>query len=561
VESEGPKSPQPGPSNSSNAERGSLLKSKTPLFENASLKIFVEPKVFERMKRFRLADHHYVMKIIPKKHGKIPLLSSIIDILENSILKILDELKPMYNENDTNLVFITILQNNLISPMRTGGFDLQKSSSAGILQHLMAMFNRFINSNSELKLNNGFSVYFQVFSMDHFHDQKSKRKTHIKATLGCTSVKDLEIEGCCKLLPFAETAFENSCLLTSCLIAYFFNESLLNKSNVFRKLIPLWKEDCFSLPQQMLAVGVLKESLLLMCSKTGINIKGPHSVDTLEQISSYLKSQIHLIKSVQENTANFESYPEKFDSCLPQICLIIVGLNHVVPIINFNKFVNKNRQICFLCGRAFKSFYKHKCTLKEKQCQRCFRPFANNGSILNHPYFTFCTEKLLSVDIITCYICRTVFKSDICFKNHRSLCKQKKKYCPTCKKIIADFRLPHTCQAAAPEYFCNACKEVRHNGVLHFCPFSKQSPSEVWPKLVFFNFMLNVESHVPNLCTISTEVEPGKFHTYHLFDDCNKKIKNQSSLGIYYDQKCLRPAKTNTKRKKLQKTQNASFKL
>jgi len=57
----------------------------------------------------------------------LPLLKSIIEILENSIIKILNELKPMYNENETNLVFITILQNNMVSPMRTGGFDLQKA--------------------------------------------------------------------------------------------------------------------------------------------------------------------------------------------------------------------------------------------------------------------------------------------------------------------------------------------------------------------------------------------------------------------------------------------------
>jgi len=219
----------------------------------------------------------------------------------------------------------------------------------------MAMFNRFINSNAELRLNDGFSVFFQVFSMDHFNDPKTRRKTHILANLGNITVPDLKINGCCILLPFAVKEFKNSCLLTSCLIGHFFNELIFKKSTIFKKLIPLWKEE-FPLSKQMHAVGLLKESLITLCSNTALDIEGPHSETDLVNVSGYLKSQIHIIKSIQEDNANIVSYPEKFDTALPQICVLLVGLNHIVPITNLKQFVNKNREICFLCKKLYKRF-------------------------------------------------------------------------------------------------------------------------------------------------------------------------------------------------------------
>lgn len=88
-----------------------LYLDKTPVYENDNLKIFIEKKEFERQKKFKLEDHLYVMKIEVKKDSPIILLKDLMEILENSFIKIIHELKEHYGKNqETNLLYITIYQ-------------------------------------------------------------------------------------------------------------------------------------------------------------------------------------------------------------------------------------------------------------------------------------------------------------------------------------------------------------------------------------------------------------------------------------------------------------------
>lgn len=80
--------------------------------------------------------------------------------------------------------------------LRSGGFNLQMSETSSILSFVMNMFNRFINSNEELKLDQGFQVFFKIFSYNHLNWPKSRRKP-MQRTLGCQEeTQKMKISGC-----------------------------------------------------------------------------------------------------------------------------------------------------------------------------------------------------------------------------------------------------------------------------------------------------------------------------------------------------------------------------
>ena len=132
----------------------------------------------------------------------------------------------------------------MVNALRSGGFNLQMSETNTILSFVLNMFNRFINSNEEIRLDQGFQVYFKIFSYNHVNWQKSRRKQN--RTLGCEQGnKTMRIAGCVEIpngFPGRELVFKNKCLLTSTVVCsyanLYFQNNKVNES--FERLIPLW---------------------------------------------------------------------------------------------------------------------------------------------------------------------------------------------------------------------------------------------------------------------------------------------------------------------------------
>jgi len=74
---------------------------KTPtdiIYENSQLKLILEKGVHKKQKIFRIEDHLFYVKIVPKTKNELPFLSDILDFLHAGFIHILDEIKLFYKK-------------------------------------------------------------------------------------------------------------------------------------------------------------------------------------------------------------------------------------------------------------------------------------------------------------------------------------------------------------------------------------------------------------------------------------------------------------------------------
>ena len=154
----------------------------TILFQDENIKVFVVKKEHKRQIKFRLEDHLYLLKVEVIK-GKMPLLSSIEDVLFKAFKFMIKNLKTFYKPDETNLVYMTINQNGFDGAIRTGAFELQTSQMDSMINHVMNAFNRVANSKATMHLDESFSVYFKVLSMEHVQYSGNRRKRRM--VVGC----------------------------------------------------------------------------------------------------------------------------------------------------------------------------------------------------------------------------------------------------------------------------------------------------------------------------------------------------------------------------------------
>ena len=109
--------PTPGPSGLQKIQPKPLtldnstwFEEETNVFENEDFALFIQKQDHQRQKVFRLDDHLFVMRIKLKNHKKPPLLSSIRDIIEQTMTVMVNDLKNYYNPEEQNLIYVTIKQ-------------------------------------------------------------------------------------------------------------------------------------------------------------------------------------------------------------------------------------------------------------------------------------------------------------------------------------------------------------------------------------------------------------------------------------------------------------------
>ena len=417
---------------------------------------------------FRLEDHLFILTCKLKNSKKPPLLSSIRDILAKVLEHMLKDLKKFYNPQETNLVYLTIHQPGMTNALNSGSFSLQGEDTETILHFVLNLFNRFVNSNQEVKLNQGFQCYFKVLSYNHYNWAANRRRKNSIRTLGCKT-DDFNINGCVEIpLSFQGhlNVFENKCLLTSVILAYYCNEyyrtkhlveeakakNIITSTTIDQTHLKLWN---FYRPNKKVSSKKKTEAGLLLLEKVKdiqacLNLpeEGPYCPEAvLPLIADYYKVQIHLLKNNQEKETYISSFPvEEWNHEKSQIFLYPKNDHHVVPILKLKAFARKNRQFCPLCKITFRSYYRHFCKYSKKCCFKCKSYHGSEATVLlpNHT-FTFCFSRLKKPEDILdpplkCFLCNYQFSSQQCFKNHQIICGGGKAtksrtghYCEECK--------------------------------------------------------------------------------------------------------------------------------
>lgn len=87
-------------------------------YENEDLKLVIDQVAHKQEKRFRLQDHLFTMRILPKEN-KMPLLSDILTFLHSAFLFIILKIKKFYKPEDRNIAFMTLHQSSLTNSLNT----------------------------------------------------------------------------------------------------------------------------------------------------------------------------------------------------------------------------------------------------------------------------------------------------------------------------------------------------------------------------------------------------------------------------------------------------------
>lgn len=138
------------------------------IYETNDLKLVVEKTSLKRQKVFKLQDHLFKIKIVPKNLSEEPILMNILDFLHAGFIHILDKIKSFYKPDDHNIAYLTLIQKPMVSALNTGSFDLQDpEAAADITDRILSMLSQYLLSNQSLVLNETFEVYIKVLSIHH----------------------------------------------------------------------------------------------------------------------------------------------------------------------------------------------------------------------------------------------------------------------------------------------------------------------------------------------------------------------------------------------------------
>ena len=505
-----------------------LFDTVTKIYENEDLEVYVVKTMFKRQKIFRVQDHNYCLKIKLKKQKKKKaqhyLLNSLLDVLNYAFTYIINNLKLFYDEEDTNLIYLTIYQNGMSRSINSGSYVLQSITTASMVESVLNMFERFVNSDSTIDIfDNSFQCYFKVLSMDHVNYSKHRRKAipqtnYSSSHVGCRTGRYYAVnseEGLLDLpdsFPDNPIAFVNKCLFTSFFFGYYQSRKFDPNINdpTYDELLYLTdrKKSKRRLKNE---AGVKLLNLIDKCAhKLNISPCGPHDYrEILPKLAIEYQCQIHVIIGSQEKNSNVESFPNQYDDSLAQIFLLRTSKNHVVFINNLRAFFRHNREICLVCHKTFGHHYRHKCV--RETCNKCLLFFATEKTMQpKYLPFQFCNSRISSNldENVKCKLCLVTFDTKKCFDLHTSLCgkisktgeykrkiSRRGQLCQICNKYLR-FKVAgmtpkqiienHVCFEEETKK-CQHCRGPKFDR-LHSCKVEKTPLTKNWPNLVFINF-------------------------------------------------------------------------
>lgn len=475
--------------NNSN-NKDDIFNDETLIEENDLVKVYVIKTYLKRQKKFNLQDHQYILHF-KKKTDKPILLKDVLDILEKSFFSILQNLKSFYKNETKNMIYMTLTQEDLFNAFRTSPYILQDNDAKNMVTHLMSNLNRFVNSNSSMKLlEKSFCVFFRVVSNVHLENSSTQRRPVTLATTVGTNTKNCFLPGGRISL---QTEIKNDCLTKSVCFAILkitnpiFHEKI--KKICYRRIAKKLKEE---------AIHLLHEFHKDVCQACNISLEGPHELKVLQILSDYFKVQIHVILSLDGGKPEIQSFPPGNNYELPRIYLQVLN-GHVNIIDNLKAFFTFYKKIvCFDCRKSLNNQWRrnHKCS-KIRLCFNCNGIYKTKETIeIANENIFFCdsnlpeVKQMLSFD---CNNCNLTFQSHTCYDRHKKVCNSNGKgwKCPICG-IFEFSRLNenrdvlierHVC--GVKKYTCTFCYKVKEEN--HICQISKQAGHLIWPNMAFLH--------------------------------------------------------------------------
>ena len=457
---------------------------------------------------FSLEDHLFTLHF--RKKVNTPLyLSSVESILEKSLTEILQNLKNSYPDNGDNIVYVTICQKTLVNPIRSGTYHIQDNDLLGLVNHIMASFNNFLRSATQLRLDDTFEIYFKVLGSASINYNKHRRKTvPLRRLVGANHGKsDIHLKGGLLELPThfpnGQNSLENMCLLSTVIYAYL----KFGDPEKFKKVKKI-AEKKSSAKQLNEGSKLLYEEIKRFCDATSVSILGPHDFLTvIPKLSEFYNVQIHLIESMDNlRKVSKISSPEQNDLNRYRIYLFQTSVDHVVLIEKLAPFFGVNkRKICFDCGQ-FNSFVfrtnTHRC-YNRVNCNLCLGCIETEKTIkVPHEIIYFCDSKLSAGPFASCLKCRFTFNGPKCFENHKKGCAANKLrikcnkcdvyYLTQSKENYEKLQKEHVCHVWPKR--CTICKEI-NSEKFHICKIKVKPLHSIWPNLGFVNMKFKQNSY------------------------------------------------------------------
>jgi hypothetical protein len=124
----------------------------TKIDKGDALKIFVQKVGFLGQKKFILDDHQFLVRA-DLLTDEVPLLSSVLNILEEGLEHMLNNLRQFFKKEDHNLVYLTIYQSEMDSTMNSPAFEISNTSNQIIYPMFLALYTSLTGDPKLLRSN------------------------------------------------------------------------------------------------------------------------------------------------------------------------------------------------------------------------------------------------------------------------------------------------------------------------------------------------------------------------------------------------------------------------
>lgn len=91
------------------------------IFENNSLKIYIQKVTHQRQKRFKLQDSLFKIKIVQKlPNGQHLYLKDLLEVFESAFKFILNNVRSYFDASNHHVAYLTLHQDPMINGLNTG---------------------------------------------------------------------------------------------------------------------------------------------------------------------------------------------------------------------------------------------------------------------------------------------------------------------------------------------------------------------------------------------------------------------------------------------------------
>ena len=341
------------------------------VFENDEIAVYIKKSFHNRQVKFRLQDSMYHIKVKTKQDSNKPLLFNLLDIFERAFTFILKNLQTYYNKTDINEIYLTLFQDNFLNGLNSPAVRLMDNPRE-VVDNILDMLYRFLISeqNINIEINDSFTVYIHILSIDHMEHRKRhpprKQKKKIKK-YGVRKTKTLKTNHFYWGIDVSEgfgnnlKIFKNKCLLVSVILAHFQNEFFrTNKSD--RRFIYAQNINSTCRSKKIHAGNLILKELLKLSTSLSLS-EGPYDINLIAlKLCDFYNCQLYIFVGQGHQTSLKACYPTAVDTSREPIYLFEEEENHIIFIRSISSFFKSNGLICVFCKRYFKTFnYIHRC--------------------------------------------------------------------------------------------------------------------------------------------------------------------------------------------------------